>query len=58
MQFWVMKENTFSVCDECGLIFYCASDEVMAQIEIWETLEEEKASQQIEQSVDYPQIHA
>ncbi|KAF0981625.1 hypothetical protein FDP41_012282 [Naegleria fowleri] len=58
MQFWVMKENTFSVCDECGLIFYCASDEVMAQIEIWETLEEEKASQQLEPSVEYPQINA
>lgn len=41
LQFWVMTENTFGVCDECGLVFFLASEEVLSQMEIWRQLKEE-----------------
>jgi hypothetical protein len=41
MQYWVMTENTFGVCDECGLVFYLASQETLSQMEIWRQLQEE-----------------
>jgi hypothetical protein len=41
-QFWVMSENTFGVCDECGLFFYLASPKTISRMQIEEQLEEEE----------------
>lgn len=40
-QYWVMKEDHFGMCDECGLVFFLASPEVLSQMELWKNLEEE-----------------
>lgn len=40
-QYWVMKEDSFGMCDQCGLVFFLASPHVIAQMEIWDQLEKE-----------------
>lgn len=41
VQYWVMEENTFGICDECGLVFYLASPATIAQMELWRDLRHE-----------------
>jgi hypothetical protein len=52
-QYWVMSENTYGVCDECGMVFYLASDETLSQMQIWEQLDqEEKEAQASKQKLE------
>ena len=41
-QFWVMSENSFGVCDECGLFFYLASPKTLSRMQIETQLLEEQ----------------
>jgi len=55
-QFWVMSENSFGVCDECGLFFYLASPKTMARMQIEHQLvEEEEETGEIEKLDTYPE---
>lgn len=44
LQYWVMKENTFGMCDQCGLVFYLASPSTISQMELWEQLRIEESA--------------
>jgi len=44
LQYWVMQENTFGVCDECGMVFYLASPEMNSWMNLMQQIEEEKAN--------------
>lgn len=41
-QFWVMSENSFGVCDECGLFFYLASPKTISRMQIENQLRQEQ----------------